>query len=112
MAIRMVKNLRKLRAAQGVSQQRLAEAIGTSQQSINKYENHNIEPDIAGLTSLADYFGTTVDYLIGHTACGADSPLEELELSREEFALVQDYRRLSPEEKKSIRLVVQNYLRN
>ena len=111
MAIRMVKNLRKLRAAQGVSQQRLAEAIGTSQQSINKYENHNIEPDIAGLTALADYFGTTVDYLIGHTACEANSPLEELELSREEFALVQDYRRLSPEEKKSIRLVVQNYLR-
>lgn len=107
----MVKNLRKLRTAQGVSQQQLAEAIGTSQQSINKYENHNIEPDIAGLTAIADYFGTTVDCLIGHTACGATGILEELELSREEFALVQDYRRLSQDEKKSIRLVIQNYLR-
>lgn len=107
----MVKNLRKLRTAQGVSQQQLAEVIGTSQQSINKYENHNIEPDIAGLTAIADYFGTTVDYLIGHTACESPGALEEMELSREDFALVQDYRRLSPDEKRSIRLVIQNYLR-
>ena len=37
----MVKNLKFLRTNKGLSQQQLAEVIGTSQQSINKYENHN-----------------------------------------------------------------------
>ncbi|MGN0501777.1 MAG: helix-turn-helix transcriptional regulator, partial [Ruminococcus sp.] len=35
----MVKNLKLLRTKKGLSQQQLADIIGTSQQSINKYEN-------------------------------------------------------------------------
>ena len=42
----MLPNLKTLRQEKGVSQQRLADAIGVSQPSINKYENHNIEPEI------------------------------------------------------------------
>lgn len=49
----MVKNLRKLRTSSGISQQQLADIIGTSQQSINKYENHSVEPDINGLINGA-----------------------------------------------------------
>ncbi len=64
----MLENLRKLREETHISQRQLAETIGVSQQSINKYENHNIEPDIGTLIRIADYFGTTVDYLVGHTA--------------------------------------------
>ena len=63
----MVKNLKSLRTQAGISQQTLATAIGISQQSVNKYENHSIEPDIATLIAMADYFETTVDYLIGRT---------------------------------------------
>ena len=51
----------------GISQQQLGEIVGVSQQSINKYENHNVEPDVATLCALADYFQTSVDYLVGHT---------------------------------------------
>ena len=40
----MVKNLKYLRTRYGISQQQLAEIAGVSQQSVNKYENHNIEP--------------------------------------------------------------------
>ena len=55
-----------LREARGLSQQRLADDIGISQQSIYKYENEKAEPDIATMISLAKYFCTTVDYLIGN----------------------------------------------
>ncbi|MBQ8922805.1 MAG: helix-turn-helix transcriptional regulator [Oscillospiraceae bacterium] len=41
----MVKNLKTLRTKFRLSQQQLADVIGVSQQSVNKYENHNIEPD-------------------------------------------------------------------
>ena len=47
----MVKNLKYLRTRYGISQQQLAEIAGVSQQSVNKYENHNIEPDIRTLTA-------------------------------------------------------------
>ena len=61
----MVKNLKYLRTRYGISQQQLAEIAGVSQQSVNKYENHNIEPDIRTLTAFADFFHTSVDFLIG-----------------------------------------------
>lgn len=109
----MVKNLRKLRTDRGISQQQLADVIGTSQQSINKYENHSVEPDIRALTKLADYFNTTIDYLVGHVPCSDNKNTEEaLDLNNEEIAILKDYRRLSKEEKKSIQLIFKNYLKN
>lgn len=109
----MVKNLRKLRTSRGISQQQLADVIGTTQQSINKYENHSVEPDIRALIKLADYFDTSVDYLIGHTSpLSNQSPMEELDLCKEEFLLVRDFRKLSKEEKESIYLILKNYLKN
>lgn len=63
----MLYKLKELRNEHHISQQTLGEIIGVSQQSINKYENNNIEPDISTLIKIADYFDISVDYLIGHT---------------------------------------------
>lgn len=60
----MLKNLRLLREEKGMSQKQLADCIGVSQQSINKYENHNVEPDIGALIRIADCFSTSVDYIV------------------------------------------------
>lgn len=104
----MVKNLRSLRMNKGISQEKLAEFLGLSQQSINRYERHKVEPDIGMLILIADYFDTTVDYLIGHTPKGgAEIP----DLTKDEWALLRDYRQLSESEKESIRLVIKNYLK-
>lgn len=109
----VVENLRKLRTSRGISQQQLADVIGTSQQSINKYENHSVEPDIRTLTKIADYFGTTIDYLVGHIPRSArEQPIDDFILSKEEKILAQNYSRLSKEEKESIRLIINNYLKN
>ena len=48
----MLPNLKLLRKEYHVSQQALADAIQVSQPSINKYENHNIEPEIAAGSSV------------------------------------------------------------
>ena len=58
----MVKNLRSLRISRGVSQQKIADYLGITQQSVNRYEKQKFEPDIGTLIMPADYFGTTVDY--------------------------------------------------
>ena len=62
-----MKNLKSLRLSKGLSQLKLAELFNISQQSIYKYENGLAEPDIDTLIKLADYFETSVDYLIGHS---------------------------------------------
>ena len=101
----MVKNLKRLRKERGLSQQQLAAKISVSQQSINMYENHAVEPDIDTLIALADLFGMSVDALIGHTA-----NVESVELSPDERALLRGYRAVSEPERESIRLILRNYL--
>ena len=85
-----------------VSQSKLAEIIGTSQQSINKYENHKVKPDINTLIALADFFQTSVDYLIGHTEeRHMIEPVKAYDLSHDESDLVDKYRELAIDEKLS-----------
>ena len=107
----MLKNLRKLRNEAHISQKSLAEAIGVSQQSINKYENHNIEPDLRTLVIIADFFNTSVDYLIGNTDIRHKiEPINEWDLNAEEEKLVSSYRLLSKKKRHSVRLVIESIL--
>ena len=73
----MVKNLKALRSQHGMSQQQLAAVLGISQQAINKYENHKIEPDIDTLCKMADFFDTTIDFLVGHNDISPSSEQED-----------------------------------
>lgn len=106
----MVQNLKALRIRKGISQQQLADVIGVSQQSINKYENHMIEPDISTLMALADFFNTSVDYLIGHTEIDhIIESIQHYDLNSDEALLIDGYRELAQEEKESIQLIIRNY---
>lgn len=109
--IPMVKNLRALRMEKGVSQQQLAEVLETSQQSINKYENHKIEPDIYMLGKMADYFETSIDYLVGHTEIRHKiEPVWSHDLNEQEQEMIKKYRMLSRKERDSILLIMDNYI--
>ncbi len=99
----MLKNLRKLREDKGISQQKLADELGLSQQSINKYENHSIEPEIETMKELAVYFETSIDYLVGHTDIRHKiEPVERFDLNEEEANLIEKYRQLSVKFRASI----------
>ena len=106
----MIKNLRKLRLEKGISQQQLANEVWVTQQSINKYENHNIEPDIDTLIKLADYFNTSVDYLIGHTEIDhIIEHVEQYDLNDDEARLINHYRKLSEKQRKAVSTLVRSY---
>lgn len=104
----MLYNLKLLREKYRVTQQQLATAVGVSQQSINKYENHDIEPDINTLIAIADFFHTSVDYLIGHIYLTDESQPQQ-KLTNDEIKVLNGYRFLSPREKESIHLILENY---
>ena len=106
----MLTNLKKLREDASVSQKALADAIGVSQQSVNKYENHNIEPDIETLIRIADFFDTSVDYIIGHSS--VRRRIEEVrvfELNDNESSVIERYRTLTPKQKACINVVMESY---
>ncbi|MBQ3518213.1 MAG: helix-turn-helix transcriptional regulator [Clostridia bacterium] len=106
----MVKNLRNLRLQKGISQQQLAEIIGVTQQSIYKYETQNVEPDLIILTAIADYFATSVDYLIGHSEINHKiESVTPFDLNNDEADLINSYRTLTKEEKDSLHLIIKNY---
>ena len=107
----MLYNLKKLREDAQISQKLLAEAIGVSQQSINKYENHNIEPDIDTLSRIADYFNTSVDYLIGRTDIRRKIEIVyPYELNKRESKMLEGYRKLNPRQKQSVDLIISVFM--
>ena len=62
-----MENLKVLRKQHNLSQQKLADILHISQQSVYKYENDITSPDLETLIKMADFFNTSVDYIIGHT---------------------------------------------
>lgn len=97
----MIQNLRLLRKEKGISQQELADALGTNQQSINAYENRKSQPDIEMLMKIADYFNTSVDFLVGY---------KEIQDSRRKLISADELRFL--ETYKLLPEPLQNHIRN
>ena len=104
----MLVNLKSLRKEANISQQRLGDAVNISQQSINQYENQDVEPDIANLAKLADYFDTSIDYLVGRTDIRRKiEKTEAFDLNDREAKMIEFYRTLSDKEKACIELMLQ-----
>ncbi|MCM1160663.1 MAG: helix-turn-helix domain-containing protein [Roseburia sp.] len=98
-----MKNLRILREQFGLSQQKLADLFNLSQQSIYKYENNLAEPDFQTIRQFADYFHTSVDYLLDYTDNPAPTKaLVTIEYTSLELKHLELYRKLSPSLRKNL----------
>ena len=107
----MLPNLKLLRKEYHISQQALADAIQVSQPSINKYENHNIEPEIAVLKRMADYFNTSIDFIVGHTTDRRRIERTEVyQLSPYEAELMNRFRALNLNQQQCIDLTIRTFL--
>ena len=59
-------NIKRLRVNKGVTQEQLGEALGVSGQAVSKWENESALPDILFLPKMAEYFGISIDELMGY----------------------------------------------
>ena len=59
--------LKELRKKRKISQQKLALDLNMNQNTISRYENLEREADYETLVKFADYFDTSLDYLLGRT---------------------------------------------
>lgn len=82
-------NIRELRIKKGLTQEQLAYHLGVSSQTVSRWENGTTYPDIVMLPILADYFGISIDTLMGYAKeCAAEereqffTDIQELEISQ------------------------------
>ena len=105
----MIKNLRLLREERGLSQQKLAEMLNTTQQTIFKYEKTQSEPDISTLIKLADIFNVTVDYLIGNSEIKEkNAKLNAVVLTEKETKHISLWRTLPDDIQESMDALISN----
>ena len=61
----MRNRIRDLREDMDLRQSDLAEKTGIDQRTISNYETGKTAPDAYSLIKLADFFGVSIDYLVG-----------------------------------------------
>ena len=66
--------LRRARTAQGRTQLQVAEAVGMRYQAYQRYERGTVTPSGEILIALADYYGVSLDYLVGRSDEPSYSP--------------------------------------
>ena len=57
--------LKEMRLEKGINQVNLASALGVSKGIISMWETGQREPTLSSLVAIADYFGVSLDYLVG-----------------------------------------------
>lgn len=61
------ENIRSLRIDKGLTQKQVAEVLGISQNTYSQYEIGVLNYPVDALMKLADFYGVSVDYLLGRT---------------------------------------------
>ena len=63
----MYQRIRNLREDRDLSQKQIAEILGMSQTGYSKYETGENDIPTHILIKLADFYGTSIDYLLGRS---------------------------------------------
>lgn len=66
MNIYLNENIKRLRKERDITQETLADFLGISFQSVSKWERNESLPDITLVPAIANYFGVTIDELMGN----------------------------------------------
>lgn len=60
-----MNRIKELRKEKNITQVRLAKSLNIAQPTLSGYETGNFQPDNETLLKIADFFGVTIDYLLG-----------------------------------------------
>ena len=108
MKLNFAENIKRLRKEKEITQEKLADQLGVSAQSVSRWELGICYPDLEMLPSIANYFGVTVDFLLSNDTISKEKDYEifcerlkeyrrNSEKGRECIEFVQEYCRKYPE---------------
>ena len=84
--------LRTLRNERGYTQTEVAAALNLTSQAVSKWENGSGLPDVTQLVPLADFYGVTVDRLLGRKDHAAEQEVTDfIEKYRDILWFAQEY---------------------
>lgn len=93
----MIKNLKIVREQMKVNQKKVADDLKINTVTYNGWENGKAEPSVENLSRLADYFGVSIDYLVGREFAN-DLGF----LTKEQFETVNGYLKLTEDNQKKV----------
>lgn len=64
---KLPERLLALRLERGLSQKSLVKEMGFALNTYVRYERGEREPDASALVQMADFYGVTLDYLVGRS---------------------------------------------
>ena len=105
MELNFGERIKRLRRERDLTQEALADALGISAQSVSKWECAYGYPDITQLPAIANFFGVTIDELLGNDSYGKEEDRKRFwekykqyeEHSEEEIDFIREYCRRYPD---------------
>lgn len=87
------KRLLEARKKKGISQEELAEKLGTKGPVVGRYERDEMKPSIEAAAKISDILEVSLDWLVGHT---------DLELDKSMLQRIQEVTKMQPKEKEHV----------
>ena len=84
-------NIKSLRTQKKMTQDELAELLGTTSKSVSRWEQSLTYPDITLLPFIANIFEVTVDELLGVESIKQDEFVKKLKKQADQYAMNNDY---------------------
>ena len=94
----LANQMKKLRNQKGLTQQELADILHVSKGTVGMWETGRREPNTEILSELADFYGVTVDYLLGRDQLSPAQEAAVQETIRTLEELTQRLRTMFPSE--------------
>lgn len=98
-----MNNLKEIRNSKNLLQTKVAMDLNTTQETISSYETGRVLPSSDMLIQLADYYNTSIDYLLRRTK--HDMPIDRIKpnnISDRDFTILNKINNLSNEDKTKI----------
>ncbi|MBP5236903.1 MAG: helix-turn-helix transcriptional regulator [Clostridia bacterium] len=77
MNVKIGTKIKNLRARDGITQEKLASALGVTAQAVSKWESENGYPDLEFLTPIANFFNVSLDELFSHDLAEKQRRIDE-----------------------------------
>ena len=105
--------IRELRREMDCTQNKLADVLGVTQDSISLWENDKRIPDTQYIVGMAEFFDVTTDYLLGisddfHGVKFGHEGRKMEWITPEEERLLIAYRKQTPEQRRKILKEIEN----
>lgn len=99
----MKNNLKEIRKKRNLLQTKVAMELHTTQETISSYETGRVFPGADMLIKLADFYNTSIDYLLCRTKY--DMPIDEVKpnnISERDFIILNKINKLSSIHKEKV----------